>query len=95
MTHSGSGKCGRSLARIVVYITVLFFFCWGPVRAQVTQVDQLKYPPLGELIIPEPERIVLENGLVVLLMEDHELPLVTASAMIRTGSRWEPERKLD
>ncbi|MCA9463773.1 MAG: insulinase family protein [Nitrospira sp.] len=94
MTHSGSGKCGRSLARIVVYITVLFFFCWGPVRAQVTQVDQLKYPPLGELIIPEPERLVLENGLVVLLMEDHELPLVTASAMIRTGSRWEPREKI-
>lgn len=35
---------------------------------------------------PEPERVVLDNGLVVYLLEDHELPLVTITATMRTGA---------
>jgi zinc protease len=64
------------------------------VWAQVKQVEELQYPPLPELVIPEPERVVLKNGMVVLLMEDHELPLVSLSAFIRTGSRLEPQDKI-
>ncbi len=63
------------------------------VDAQVTQVGELQYPPLAELVIPEPERVVLENGMVVLLMEDHELPLISVSAYIKTGARLEPREK--
>jgi zinc protease len=65
-----------------------------PVFAQVKYAEELEYPPLPDLVIPEPERIVLENGIVVLLMEDHELPLVSLSAFIRTGSRLEPQDKI-
>jgi zinc protease len=65
-----------------------------PVQAQAEKVEELRFPPLPELVIPEPERVVLKNGLVVLLMEDHELPLVGVSAMIRTGSRLEPQEKV-
>lgn len=61
--------------------------------AQVQRPEELKYPPLPEQKIPLPERHVLENGLVVLLLEDHELPLVEATAMVRTGSRLEPAAK--
>lgn len=43
---------------------------------------------------PEPERVVLENGMVVYLLEDHELPLVTVTATIRTGSWLDPPDKL-
>ena len=32
--------------------------------------------------------------MVVLLLEDHELPLVSVSAQIRTGSRLEPADKV-
>ncbi|MDX2419866.1 MAG: pitrilysin family protein, partial [Nitrospirota bacterium] len=66
----------------------------SPVQAQVQQVEELQYPPLPELVIPEPERVVLENGMVVLLMEDHELPLISLSAFIRTGSRLESQDKI-
>jgi zinc protease len=66
----------------------------APVQAQVETVEELRYPPLPELVIPEPHRIVLDNGMVVLLMEDHELPLVGVSAYIRTGSRLEPQEKI-
>jgi len=39
---------------------------------------------------PAPERIELDNGMVVYLLEDHELPLVQVTASIRTGSIYEP-----
>jgi len=65
-----------------------------PVQAQVDHVKDLKFPPLAELNIPEPTRVVLDNGMVVVMMEDHELPLVSVSAKIRTGSRLEPNSKI-
>lgn len=52
--------------------------------------DELSFPPLPEVQIPAYERYELPNGLVVYLMEDHELPLVSGSATFRTGSRFEP-----
>ncbi|TLY17596.1 MAG: insulinase family protein [Nitrospirae bacterium] len=43
---------------------------------------------------PNAERVVLDNGIVVYLLPDVELPLVTISAMIRTGSIYEPPEKI-
>lgn len=47
-----------------------------------------------EFAPPEPERVVLENGMVVYLLEDHELPLISLSATIRTGGWLEPADKI-
>ena len=57
-------------------------------------MDQLKYPALPAFSLPRPTRTVLPNGLVVLVMEDHELPLVSVSARFRTGSLLEPANKI-
>src|SRR6476659_5086991 len=43
---------------------------------------------------PEPERVVLGNGMVVYLLEDHDLPLVTVTATMRTGSWLDPTDKV-
>jgi len=43
---------------------------------------------------PRPTRAVLRNGMVVYMMENHELPLVSAHFTIRTGSLYEPEDKI-
>ena len=43
---------------------------------------------------PEPVRVVLENGMVVYLLEDHELPLVNVTATMRTGGWLEPQDKI-
>ncbi|EDX86575.1 Peptidase M16 inactive domain family [Synechococcus sp. PCC 7335] len=48
--------------------------------------EELVFPTLGEIQIPEYERYELDNGLVVYLMEDHDLPLVSGSATFRTGA---------
>ncbi|MGV3515723.1 M16 family metallopeptidase [Luteitalea sp.] len=65
-----------------------------PAAAQVATVDQLKYPALPAFSLPKPTRTVLPNGLVVLVIEDHELPLISVSARIRTGSLLEPADKV-
>ncbi len=39
------------------------------------------------------ERITLGNGIIIYLLEDHELPLVNISAVIRTGSVYDPQGK--
>lgn len=61
--------------------------------AQAARAGDLRYPPLNAFEIPEPQRVVLDNGLVVMLLEDHELPLVEATALIRAGSRLDPPEK--
>ena len=53
----------------------------------------MKFAPV-EFHPPEPERVVFDNGLVVLLLEDHELPLVSLTATVRTGSWLDPAEKV-
>jgi len=49
----------------------------------------MKFKPV-EFTPPDPERVVLENGMVLYLLEDHELPLINMSATIRTGAWLDP-----
>jgi len=64
-----------------------------PARAQATDWRKIQKPPLSEFKIQEPKRIVLPNGMVIFLQEDHELPLIGGTAVIRGGSREEPADK--
>lgn len=59
-----------------------------------------KFPPPESIIypilqyqIPRAERIVLDNGTTLFLLEDHELPLVKISAVLRTGAAYDPPDK--
>jgi zinc protease len=54
----------------------------------------LQFAPLPEIQIPKYSQFRLANGLTVYLMEDHEWPLVTGTALIRTGDRLEPASKV-
>ena len=47
-----------------------------------------------EFTPPEPDRVVLENGMVVYLLEDHELPLISMTVTMRTGSWLDPAEKI-
>lgn len=60
------------------------------VEAQVTNADDIVYPAMPTAEIPSPQRVTLKNGMTLMLLEDNELPLVEARALIRTGDRWEP-----
>ena len=54
---------------------------------------QMTFKPV-EFTPPEPDRVVLENGMVVYLLEDHELPLISMTATMRTGSWLDPVDKV-
>ncbi len=56
--------------------------------------QQIPIPPLPAFKPQQPKRIELANGMVIFLQEDHELPLIDASARIRGGSRNEPASKV-
>jgi zinc protease len=53
----------------------------------------LQYPPLNRIKAPQPLRYELPNGMVVYLLEDHELPKIGLHVFVRAGSRWEPAAK--
>ncbi|MEL7521819.1 MAG: insulinase family protein, partial [Cyanobacteria bacterium J06553_1] len=71
----------------VATFAVLLTVSW-PKPAQAIEAknyEDLVFPALGDINIPDYERYELDNGLVVYLMEDHDLPLVSGSATFRTG----------
>ena len=65
----------------------------GSAFGQATSVNEIKTPPLRSFSMPQPKRIQLSNGMVIFLMEDHDLPLVRGNALIRGGSRDLPANK--
>ena len=65
----------------------------GAALGQVTNVKEIKTPPMRNFSIPQPKRIALPNGLVIFLQEDKELPLIRGTATIRGGARDVPAEK--
>ncbi len=82
---------------LVVVLAFLLLTSWNfsmAATAQAKHYTELQLPPLPEIKLPKYERFVLQNGLIVYLMEDHELPLVKGTALVRTGNRLEPPEKV-
>ena len=52
----------------------------------------MRFPPLS-FHPPKAARTVLSNGMVVYLLENPELPLIRLSALMRTGSIYDPPNK--
>jgi zinc protease len=49
--------------------------------------------PLAELKLPPYKRVKLQNGMTLLLMEQHEVPLISFSVVIRSGAIADPPGK--
>jgi zinc protease len=77
----------------VLPLSLLILALALPVAAQVQDYKQIQAPALRPITIPQPQRITLPNGMLVMLLEDHELPAVEVEALIRTGSRYEAADK--
>jgi zinc protease len=55
--------------------------------------EKIPTPKLHDFKPQQPKRIVLKNGIVLFLQEDHELPFVSGSILIPGGSRDEDPAK--
>ncbi len=80
------------MRRLIPIVALFTLIVTSVVRAQshpseLPPPQPLKYSP------PKVERVTLKNGLVVFLLEDHELPLINATAYVRVGSIYDPPDK--
>ena len=83
----------RQGARSAVIALLLLFCLAGAFGQPSADYRALKFPPLREVKVPEPVFFTLANGMRVFLLEDHELPLISGSAMVRTGNLFDPSDK--
>jgi len=63
-----------------------------PPKSSTERFFAFEYKPINTTA-PKTKIITLKNGIRVHLLQDKELPIVNALAMIKTGSIWEPESK--
>jgi predicted Zn-dependent peptidase len=68
--------------------------CAGSSGERSRPWEDIPVPELGEIQLPDYERVELDNGMVLYLAEDHELPLVELAATIQVGAIYEPADKI-
>ena len=64
-----------------------------PTVPNLPDYKALRFPPLKAVQIPTPETFTLANGMKVYLLANHELPLVSGVALVRTGNLFDPPDK--
>lgn len=74
-------------------IAAVLLFGTLPLFGQAKHWKEISTPPLRAFKIQQPVRIELPNGMLILLQEDRELPLIGGTALVRGGSREVPAAK--
>ncbi len=76
---------------IFLYVTVVLAasFLAGGCAAVSVNPRNMSFPEL-RFEIPKAERVVLKCGMPVYLLRDPELPIISVTAMVRSGSVYEP-----
>jgi len=82
------------MKRHIIYVAFLLLIlpscAWQ--GAAMGDPDDITYAPL-RFEPPKAQRVELENGIILYMLEDHELPLVKLSAVVRMGSFYDPPGK--
>jgi zinc protease len=81
------------ISAVLVAVCLLSFTHGTAEAGKLKDPRKMKIPPLGEIQTPDIDRHVLDNGMVVYLLEDHDFPLVDLQMTIRAGQIYEPESK--
>lgn len=79
---------------LVLAFLIALMFVHPAVADTPKHYTELKFTPPPGIRVPDYTRFQLQNGMIVYLMEDHELPLVRGTAVIRTGDRFEPANQI-
>ncbi len=73
---------------------------WGqtvapaPVPDTPAAYQDLRFPALKKIPIPNVATYTLPNGMKLYLLEDHELPIVSGTIRVRTGNLFDPAGKV-
>ena len=85
----------RTMFRVAL-LGLLALVAISPARAQDDakfDPKKLTTPALRRVQVPKPERYVMPNGIVVFLLESHDLPVVRARANFKASPLWIPAEK--
>ncbi len=80
----------KSLSAGIVLVSILLIVLIPTISSAATlpslpDPERIQYKPFT-FVPPTANRVILKNGLVLYILEDHELPLIKITALIRTGS---------
>ena len=76
------------------YLIILILFSILVFSQEKRPFENFVYPKLPDIKIPEISKITLPNGLKVMIVEDHKLPLVKANMIFKAGSVFDPPEKV-
>jgi len=84
----------KSIIFKLLLISLVFFTLQcGGVKTELADISSLKYPNMPEIKLPTPEKFTLSNGMTFFLIEDHRLPLIEMSVLIKTSTLYDPDYK--
>ncbi len=82
------------LFQLIGIILIFTFLVSGFALAQKSPKDKFDFPKLNDIKMPKIEEKVLDNGMKLFLVEDHDYPTINMRAMIRSGSVYESADKI-
>jgi len=81
----------------MIIFTVAILMCLlvtGSVTGLAQDIDKLQFPPLNKLEIPKVDKVTLDNGIRLYLIEDKSLPTFEARVRVNCGGYLEPTDKI-
>jgi len=83
----------KKIFLLLINIAILFLFCVSLYAQNPDRTKPPQLPPPHQLKLPDIQQFNLSNGLKVVLMEKHEVPLIQLNVIIKTGIVNDPENK--
>ncbi len=87
------GKIKSRPKKVFSVLVILTTACWlfpaasWAIHPSKLKFEQMKFNP------PDTEMVLLNNGIILHILQDSELPVIDMVAVVRTGSIYEPEDK--
>lgn len=77
---------------MLVFLTFAQEASAAAVEVTLPSPESIHYQPL-RFELPQTQRVVLENGIVLYILENHELPLINIKALVKTGTMYDAPGK--
>lgn len=84
----------KLITNLTVFVTLVScLLVWGTSPTHAKPHEELTFEPIN-FKPPVPQKHILSNGMVLYLLEDHELPVFDISGLVKTGTIYDPEDKI-